>query len=485
MSVQPKFDAFQAVPAAHPIVLRFANLDPGQLPRLVAHYVRKGGDLTHTRPAFTRFNEILAGVPEWADELDYRIRQARIENFENRYRALSKRNRKKEIREWIRKLGLERADGTLTEADFNRLDNPWNGNCKYALREGLLTANKKFFGGSGFENWDDARVLSFREEAMAFLRAHFPGEQLIFAEGHMDEEAYHIHFVVACWTEKDTLNRGRQMLLQPSANELIKSYELAQDVAGLHFANLGLVRGERRAEARRAAIAAGQEPGPKRYHVRPSDYREREIREGRAIAQQIIEAARAQAAEMADVSLKAVRRKGSKVSRRQRAEHVRAAKARKVADEQALAALNKTEARREVLEVQAQAAEARMAVAVDREAQASQRVQDFEQQGAEAEIQVALQQVGVQRLRAQRDALSAELQDLQGEVRQLAQELRDLRLIMLAHNAEHGEKGNAALQRLKLLRLDDLDGPFTPDAGFLMPHPRSHSDFVSLINYLS
>ena len=48
----------------------------------------------------------------------------------------------------------------------------------------------------------------------------------------------------------------------------------SQDRAGEAFAHLGIVRGERRAEARRQAKAEGREPEPKRGHVPPRRWRQ-------------------------------------------------------------------------------------------------------------------------------------------------------------------------------------------------------------------
>jgi hypothetical protein len=74
--------------------------------------------------------------------------------------------------------------------------------------------------------------------------------------------------------EKTTKSRGRQVLVKPSANPLLKDYEHAQDVAGEFFAPLGLVRGKTRKRNRQEAKEAGLPlPGSVR-HTSPRAFRE-------------------------------------------------------------------------------------------------------------------------------------------------------------------------------------------------------------------
>lgn len=89
----------------------------------------------------------------------------------------------------------------------------------------------------------------------------------------MDEEAPHVHFVLAPWHEKFSASRGRQQLLQPSSNPLIANYELAQDVVAEFFADLGILRGERRAKAIRQAKAAALPLPSQPVHMPPADWR--------------------------------------------------------------------------------------------------------------------------------------------------------------------------------------------------------------------
>ena len=151
--------------------------------------------------------------------------------------------------------------------------------------------SKAWFGGTGEGQWDAGRVAQFRDASLDFLRKHFPDQQLRYVVAHADEEAYHIHFVVAVWVEKITANRGRHFQLRPGANPLLASYEHTQDLAGEHFAEIGLQRGMRRAAARRAAREAGTLVPEPRYHVPPSEWRAREIAKGEIKAKAITDAA--------------------------------------------------------------------------------------------------------------------------------------------------------------------------------------------------
>ncbi|WP_237754663.1 plasmid recombination protein, partial [Leisingera sp. ANG1] len=165
---------------------------------------------------------------------------------------------------------------------------PWRSCSRGPLREGIFTVNKDWFGGAGLLEWDPERVSAFRKTAMSFLRENFPNGQLRYASAHVDEEAYHIHFVVAVWTEKPSANRGHQILLQASENPLIKSYEHAQDLAGEAFETIGITRGERRAEARRQARAEGKPLPEKRQHVPPSKWRAEERQKAQAEKKRIL-----------------------------------------------------------------------------------------------------------------------------------------------------------------------------------------------------
>jgi len=121
-------------------------------------------------------------------------------------------------------------------------------------------------------------VSRFVDRGVEFLQTHFPDGQLRELTVHVDEESVHMHFAVAVWNEKISQNRGVQRLLQPSANALLADYEHAQDLVGEAFLDLGIHRGERRAAAARAAMAAGLEGPSPRDHVPPSKWRREQRR---------------------------------------------------------------------------------------------------------------------------------------------------------------------------------------------------------------
>lgn len=166
------------------------------------------------------------------------------------------------------------------------------------MREGILTVNKSWFGGSGQAKWDPEKVRAFKQAALAFLRDHFPDDQLRYVSAHHDEEAFHIHFIVLVWKVRISKNRGRHRLIEAAANPLLASYEHAQDLIGEALQPLGICRGVRRAEERRHAKWSGLPAHPPRRHVPPSMYRQTEISEGRAEANRIVATARAEAKAM-------------------------------------------------------------------------------------------------------------------------------------------------------------------------------------------
>ncbi|WP_444452234.1 plasmid recombination protein [Rhodobacter capsulatus] len=228
MSVQPKFEnVFPVTEKGFPIVLRFKGMHPRNISRFLMHDRRRGGDLLHIDPMVTHLNGVLFGEPDWDDRLKYEIRAAQEGNFAEKIRALEAKSRKKEA-EKVKVLGLS---------------DPWNSCSERPLREGIITVNKDWFGGAGIAKWDKGKVAEFKARAMDFLQESFPNGQLRYASGHADEEAFHIHFVVAVWREKVSKHSGRQLLLQASANPLIARYETAQDLAGEAFAPLGITRG--------------------------------------------------------------------------------------------------------------------------------------------------------------------------------------------------------------------------------------------------
>jgi hypothetical protein len=264
MSIHSRFDNPASVNclATAPIVLRFASMFPRDLKRRDMHDKRTGGDLTHIRTDLSHLNTQPVGEPDWMEQLHAEIAAARDHNFEEEIAARERKGRFLEA-ERLRERGAVE---------------PWKFTREGPLREGIITVNKLWFGGTGYERWDPERVAAFKQRAVDFLLEHFPDRQLKEVNIDEDEEALHLHFVVAVWVEKVSLNRGRQWLLQPSANPLLANYEHAQDLAGEAFIDLGIHRGERRAAAARQALAAGVEKPEPRKHVPPSEWRREQRR---------------------------------------------------------------------------------------------------------------------------------------------------------------------------------------------------------------
>lgn len=283
MSVHAKFDNPQPVNAPKPpIVLRFQGLHPDNLGRFDMHDHRSGGDLSHVDLEASELNEVLHCEPKWQEAIKAEVAAAKCGNFRERMEDLSKKGRKAE------------REALIVEGESD----PWRRCSGGPLREGILTVNKEWFGGTGQAEWDEVKVAAFKKAAMEFLLKHFPDGQLRYANAHHDEEAFHIHFVAVVWTEKVTANRGLQKVLQASKNPLLKNYELAQDLAGEAFAPLGIARGERRAEARRVAKEAGEDVPKKRRHIPPSEWRADQQAAGYEKSSEIMDAAQSKAKEM-------------------------------------------------------------------------------------------------------------------------------------------------------------------------------------------
>ncbi len=215
MSVQQKIEnVFPVSEKGFPIVLRFKGMRPRNIWRFLMHDRRRGGDLLHIDPTVTHLNGVLFGEPDWDDRLKSEIRAARERNFAEKIRALEAKSRKKDATT-VRGLGPS---------------NPWNACREGPLREGIITVNKDWFGGAGIAKWDKGKVAEFKARAMDFLQENFPDGQLRYASGHADEEAFHIHFVVAVWREKVSKHSGRQVLL---AARLKPGLELIKGIAAM------------------------------------------------------------------------------------------------------------------------------------------------------------------------------------------------------------------------------------------------------------
>ncbi|MEQ9242065.1 plasmid recombination protein [Roseovarius indicus] len=228
----------------HPLVYGMRPLWPGQLARVEMHQTRTGGDLSHIRPGRTHLNAFLIGDENWRERLEEDLRRASELNFRHAYSA----------RRWTRKRKKE-----ANEIRRNGPQDPWKRDrAEGPLREGVLTANKKHFEGDmpGFQSVE--KENAFRRSALRFLQDQF-GKSCVAAWEDRDEEAYHIHFVIAPWVVSESKQAGKQRRLEPSSIPVIKSYEAGHDIAAEYFAGAGLVRGEKRAQARRDAFAADGE----------------------------------------------------------------------------------------------------------------------------------------------------------------------------------------------------------------------------------
>ena len=410
MSIHSHFDKADRIERLDeaPIVLRFKPMFPRDLKRREMHGNRRGGDLTHIRAHLSHLNWQEIGERDWIDRLNARIAQAAQENLQEEIDARTRKGRHKEAREVSRR----------------GLVDPWKYTRIGPLREGVLTVNKQWLGGTGLEEWDLRRVFDFLDSAMDFLTENFPGDQLLEVHADVDEEAFHLHFVVGVWVEKVSENRGRQRLLQPSANPLIARYEHAQDVAGEAFWALGIHRGERRAEAVRQALAAGLEVPERRRHVPPSQWRREQRRLALEDRDRIREEARAEAAATVADGVALAKSAVKKSRKRSIAE----ARARKAETDRQVAAAERDRALAE-----AQAEVARRAQ-VDAEAARNQADQQADEaragavritQAAQDRAKVIVANanlVGTKALKKARKRAARETQTLRDEVRRMKAE---------------------------------------------------------------
>ncbi|CUH36620.1 Plasmid recombination enzyme [Jannaschia seosinensis] len=258
----------------YPVVLRFGGLYPHHLAGYEAHRLRKGGDLSHVNQSRTELNgPPLIGAEDWAATALAEIREMTTENFAAELESLEKRNRKKDIERRI-------VEGPKQ---------PWRATRHGPMREVILTVNKDWFAEdlSGFfGEGENQREKAFGELAKAWLIENFR-EDVIHARADRDEAAYHIHAVImpratveiAKPKAKVPTATATRRMLQPSIHPLIKDYEAAQDSVGQWFADLGLVRGERRAKEIRQARENGEKPPKRRYHAKTWKWRvEEELR---------------------------------------------------------------------------------------------------------------------------------------------------------------------------------------------------------------
>ncbi|MCV2879062.1 plasmid recombination protein [Sedimentimonas flavescens] len=245
----------------HPIVMRMEGLHPDQLSRYEMHRKRAGGDLEHVDMSRSR-PRMLVGDEDWVEQMRLHIREMRQENFANELEQLQKRKRRKDLQQ------------RLNEGPRD----PWKASTHGPLREVILTAHHEWFDtASVFDGRSKReRERAFERCALGWLRENF-GEALVHARADEDESAYHIHAVLMPIVEKGEGLAARRMI-EPSSNPLINNYEAAQDSVGVHFAQIGLARGERRAEATRQARATGATLPERRTHVKTAQWRKEQDR---------------------------------------------------------------------------------------------------------------------------------------------------------------------------------------------------------------
>ncbi|WP_065331267.1 hypothetical protein [Tritonibacter mobilis] len=238
----------------HPIVLRFEGLRPEQLSRFELHRLRRQMDRSEFEPRRTRFNKLLIGSDTWAEDTLAEIDDMRMENFANELTKLRKRKRVSEI------------EKRMIEGPKD----PWRPSKHGPMREVIITAHSDWFESAGDQStWRGMmakrrREKQFEDLAIGWLTYNF-GEDVVHARADRDEKTYHIHAVIL---PRGKDQHGRPMLI-PSKHDAIRSYEHAQDIAGIWFAQAGLARGEARAFAARQARTAGMK-GPDPVNHKPT-----------------------------------------------------------------------------------------------------------------------------------------------------------------------------------------------------------------------
>lgn len=263
-----------------PICFGFISIMPADLSRIEMHAKRSGGPLDHIEVAHSYRNKVYVGET-FAKQMRAEIRRIKRQNLKEEVAACLARKRKKDA-------GRREAEGPI---------DPWHGNCEGPLREVSVTANKEYFFADGSESSEDLlttygiaedggtvvnvlsrkKIAAFEEATLAFFEKYFAGT-VRHLRMDLDEEAAHFHGVIMVMSQTKTKSRGTQTILKPTDHPLIANYELAQDVAGEHFSSIGLVRGQKHAEARRDAKAAGLPIPDAQRHVTPREHRDERAR---------------------------------------------------------------------------------------------------------------------------------------------------------------------------------------------------------------
>ncbi|WP_282025322.1 hypothetical protein [Limimaricola cinnabarinus] len=268
----------------HPIVFRFASVFPAALARIEMHAKRSGGPLENIELQFMHRNKVYVGQT-FASEMRQEIRAMKQQNLDEEVAACRARKRKKEA--------AAREEAGLID--------PWHGNSQGPIREAIVTAHWKYFEAEDRsdpadllttygvdENGEEvvhilskARIAAFEAATLDFFKKHFPGS-VRHLRLDLDEEVPHFHAVILETVEKTNKTRGTQRLIQPSAHPLLADYELLQDVAGEHYASVGLVRGRKHGQEVRDAKETELPLPDALRHVTPREYRNARARTIRA-----------------------------------------------------------------------------------------------------------------------------------------------------------------------------------------------------------
>lgn len=240
-------------PKARPVVARCEGMHPEDLGGYESHRTRKGGDTGHIDGSRSHLNRRLIGEADWAARVTAEVRAMREANFLHEIEGLKRRKRKSEL---------------MTRITEGPKD-PFRPSRHGPLREIILTAHQDWFAAASDAQGDDLSELErrFEKTAVTWLKNTF-GDDVVHARADRDESAYHIHAVILPRVET-VVNGAPRKLLQPSKFDVIRDYEKLQDSVGAAFADVGLVRGERRKQAIRAALARGETPPENPRHVRP------------------------------------------------------------------------------------------------------------------------------------------------------------------------------------------------------------------------
>jgi hypothetical protein len=260
---------------AHPVVYRVQALHPRDLSGVRFHGERRGGDLSHiTPPEDYEVEGRGAPVVFLCDEEGKRIKGTDrdwVKGIRDEIKQAAAFNTAQQVEELKRAGKGARARRRAKEGDKP----PYRAQGPGPLREILVSVNAEWFDKEGGPpgQWDGTKVIQWSNAAIAFVRKEW-GPALRYVRIDFDEDGPHLHAVAAPWVKAKTPNGAEQKVMVPRLYGASQDLEKGQDRAGEAFAHLGIVRGERHAEARRQAKAEGREPEPKRGHVPPRRWRQ-------------------------------------------------------------------------------------------------------------------------------------------------------------------------------------------------------------------